>query len=150
MPHKHGYEVLVICSITWCNSTDLRPKNSIWLHNPLLMSHPCGLGDDWQILYCCCRCVRSWSVESYIAGRQIRRTWGWRSAPQWRNNCVAPWWSKFCKEKQTRCVVNSMWPGDVLWRQGSWFTFLQVIAYYLTQCWFIVNTLNKMSQWSVE
>ena len=45
-----------------------------------------------------------------------------------------------------RDVVNSLWPSDVIWRQGSWSTLAQVMAccltapsHYLNQCWLMIS-----------
>ena len=44
------------------------------------------------------------------------------------------------------CVLNSLWPSDVIWRQGSRSTLAQVLAccltapsHYLNQCWLMIN-----------
>ena len=45
--------------------------------------------------------------------------------------------------------VNSLWPSDVIWRQGSGSTLPQVMAccltapsHYLNQCWFIISKVH--------
>ena len=42
--------------------------------------------------------------------------------------------------------VNSLWPGDAIWRHGTWSTFDRVMAcclmaqsHYLNQCWLIIG-----------
>ena len=44
--------------------------------------------------------------------------------------------------------VNSLWPSDAIWRQGSWSTMAEVMACcltapsnYLNQCWLIMNLM---------
>ena len=58
--------------------------------------------------------------------------------------------SDFVSSKQkyvhVLCDINSLWPGDVIWRHGTRLTLAQVMACYLTaprhylnQCWLIIS-----------
>ena len=49
-------------------------------------------------------------------------------------------------------VVNSLWPGDAIWRHGARSTLAQVMACYLTapshylnQCWLIIDEAHSHS-----
>ena len=48
--------------------------------------------------------------------------------------------------------LNSLWPDDAIWRQGSWSTLVQVMAWCLTapshclnQCWLIISKVQSHS-----
>ena len=52
----------------------------------------------------------------------------------------------FCLSLTAVFLINSLWPSDVIWRQGSRLTFAQVIAccltapsHYLNQYWLIIS-----------
>ena len=47
---------------------------------------------------------------------------------------------------ESRTFVNSLWPSDIIWRQGSRSTLAQVMAccltapsHYLNQCWLMIS-----------
>ena len=54
-------------------------------------------------------------------------------------------------------TLNSMWPGDAIWRHRTWFTLSQVMAWclmapshYLNQCWLIISeVLWQSPQWKM-
>ena len=59
----------------------------------------------------------------------------------------------FMFHKFSLTMVNSLWPSDVIWRQRTWSTLVQVMAccltapnHYLNQCWLIISDVLWHSQ----
>ena len=68
---------------------------------------------------------------------------------QWcHNEChgISNYWQLNCTFNSLFMQVNSLWPSDAIWRQGSRSTLVQVMACcltapsrYLNQCWLIIT-----------
>ena len=68
--------------------------------------------------------------------------------PQWVKN-ASTWTTRTCLSYNTMAadgLVNSLWPSDVIWQQGSRSTLAQVMAcclpapsHYLNQCWVLIS-----------
>ena len=64
-------------------------------------------------------------------------------------------WSLGFRQQTTSHELNSLWPSDAIWRQGSRSTLVQVMAccltapsHYLNQCWLVITKVQWCSSGS--
>ena len=64
----------------------------------------------------------------------------------------SPFYFVIANRGEATTYINSLWPSDVIWRQGSGSTLAQVMAccltapsHYMNQCWLIISKVQRYS-----
>ena len=90
------------------------------------------------------QCIKVWELAGTNLNFDNFQTWK-RRKTCWSDR-KTHWPAHFLRPEDLGPALNPLWPGDVIWRQGSRSTLAQVMAccltapsHYLNQCWLIIS-----------